>query len=345
MSTDDDRDLRALLHETADQITPHGTLDELRARTEKNPVRRWALPALAAAAVLAVVAGGIGWALRDDGSPTGATRPPATSPSGTPTTGTEQLERTGTVYYLGDTVNGPRLFPERTTLHADGDTDTGYALDAVDHALAGEAADPDYRSAWPTGLVLGGLGQDPGSNTIQVTFATDPNENRPDGMTEEVARLSVEQVVRSAQAWFGKPLEVEFFVESPVPGHPGGAYLSEDRLDSVYGVDTSRPVGASDDDSVLAPVQITSLTDGQTVKAGPLKVEGMASTFEGNVVWEARAGSEAESGFITAAECCTLSPYSFTVDLAPGTYTIVAHDTDESGDVRVNQDTKEIIVE
>ena len=80
-----------------------------------------------------------------------------------------------------------------------------------------------------------------------------------------------------------------------------------------------------------------------------MTVEGRASTFEANVVWELRVGGDAvvQHGFTTAAECCTLSPYRFTIkDVQPGTYTLVVHDTDESGGRRpVNSDSKEIVVE
>jgi hypothetical protein len=99
----------------------------------------------------------------------------------------------------------------------------------------------------------------------------------------------------------------------------------------------------------MAPVQVTSLLNGQTVPAGDLEVEGVAAASEANVQWELLVGGDAvvQSGFATAAECCTLSPYSFTVkDLQPGTYTLVVHDSDESGEGRpTNQDSKEIVVE
>jgi hypothetical protein len=53
------------------------------------------------------------------------------------------------------------------------------------------------------------------------------------------------------------------------------------------------------------------------------------------------------NGFTTAQECCTLSPYSFDVTAPPGDYTLVVHDTDESGGegIGISQDTKDITVE
>jgi hypothetical protein len=52
-------------------------------------------------------------------------------------------------------------------------------------------------------------------------------------------------------------------------------------------------------------------------------------------------------GFTTARECCTQSPYSFTVTAPPGDYTLVVHDTDESDGegVGTSEDTKRVKVE
>jgi hypothetical protein len=50
------------------------------------------------------------------------------------------------------------------------------------------------------------------------------------------------------------------------------------------------------------------------------------------VQWELlRDGAVVRRGYTTARECCTLSPYTFRVTAAPGTYTLVVHDEDVSG--------------
>ena len=62
----------------------------------------------------------------------------------------------------------------------------------------------------------------------------------------------------------------------------------------------------------------------------------------------ATSGDEVvRNGFTTARECCTLSPYSFTVTATPGDYTLVVHDTDESDGegIGTSEDTKRITVE
>ncbi|MGO4256800.1 Gmad2 immunoglobulin-like domain-containing protein [Marmoricola sp. RAF53] len=327
----DDGDLRALLHETAEQIAPHGSLEDIHARTGAK--RRRVVPVLAAAAALALVVGGIGWMLRDDG--TARSTGPAASPAGT---GSPTKE--SPVYFLGDTAAGPRLFSETRLLQTDAtDPTTGLAMDAANLAVAGDPADPDYRTAWPAGTEIRGMGGCSSDDCeIQITFAGRSVENRPAGMSEEVAALSVEQLVRTVQVAEDSHHRVFFAADTP-----DGTV----RLDHVLGVDTTGTVTAGSDDDVLAPVQITGPANGE--KTGRLvKVHGVAATFEANVVWEVLAGGDAvvKSGYTTARECCTLSEYGFNVELEPGTYTIVVHDTDESGEGRpVNQDTKEIIVE
>ena len=65
------------------------------------------------------------------------------------------------------------------------------------------------------------------------------------------------------------------------------------------------------------------------------------------MVWELKQGDRVvRNGFTTATECCTLSPYTFTVTHPPGDYTLVVHDTDESDGegIGTSQDTKDITV-
>ncbi len=112
----------------------------------------------------------------------------------------------------------------------------------------------------------------------------------------------------------------------------------------VLGVDTTRPVQRAGADSVLAPVLDHRPAEGATVPT-QFQVTGQASTFEANVVWELKQGDRVvRNGFTTATECCTLSPYTFTVTAAPGDYTLVVHDTDESDGegVGTSEDTKRV---
>ena len=70
-------------------------------------------------------------------------------------------------------------------------------------------------------------------------------------------------------------------------------------------------------------------------------MSGLAAAFEANVQWELmQGGTVVKKGFTTAEECCTMAPYSFTVDAPPGDYTIVVHDEDASGEGPARQDTR-----
>lgn len=331
-NTRDDGDLRALLHETAAQITPHGTFDDIKERTMKTGTRRWIAPTLAAAAAMALVVGGLGWMLRDNDSPTGSPSPgPATSPTGD-ATGAPLVQRAVPVYYAGQAARGTRLYREFQRREVC-ETDGCLATASITAALTGPAEDPDYRTLWPQGATVHAV--EAGADQIRIDLRGDLHD-RPAGMSAADAELAVQQLVYSAQAGFGNGRV------------PVQLVLDGKHTDTVLGVPASEPLAAASELDVLAPVQVSAPADGQTVKAGAVKVEGVAATFEANVVWEILVGGDAvvASGHTTAAECCRLAPYSFTVDLEPGAYTLVVHDTDESGEgLPVNQDTKEIIVE
>lgn len=330
----DDQDLRALLHETADQITPYGNLDDIRERTPRASKRRWILPSVAAAAAMLLVVGGVGWLVRSNVTNTHAAGSPATDP-------VPEFTWHQPIYFVGQAADGYRLFPDTVMLRACADC---LLTASVDAALQGRTNDVDYTSPWeldPTTTVA--VSTSP-ANAIPDSLVIDLGQadlaGRPAGMGAKLAGLAVQQLVYTAQAAYsaqhdGATLPVQF-------------QLNHQNTDTLLGVPTAGPVEVGNADELVAPVQIASPTSGAKVPAGKVTVTGVASTFEANVVWEVLNSSDAvvKSGFTTAAECCTLSPYSFTVDLQPGTYTVVAHDTDESGAGRpVNQDTKEIVVE
>lgn len=328
----DDQDLRALLHDTAEQITPHGSLDDIRARTAKAARRHRVLPALAAAAAIVAVIGGAAYLARDT-SPSTAT-PATTKPA-------EELTWHEPVYFLGQSADGFRLFPDTVTLSACADC---LLQASVDAALQGRTNDIDYTSPWELDNGTTVVARTSPENAIPDAIVIDLGQadlaGRPDGMDARTAELAVQQLVYTAQAAYsaqhdGQTLPVRF-------------RLNHQDTDTLLGVPTADPVERGNEDTLVALVQIGSPTSGAKLPAGQVTVRGFASAFEANVAWEVMLGGDAvvKSGFTTATECCTLAPYTFTVDLEPGTYTIVVHDSDESGEGRpVNQDTKEIVVE
>lgn len=333
----DDADLRRLFAETTEGIRPLGTLDDIRTRTEKvDPMaRRWFLPSIAAAAVMALVIGGAFWLTQDKDDPNvlgPADTPSATVPNEPNEPADPNANRGVPVYYAGDAARGTRLFREFQDMMVCAALDCLPSA-AVAAAVAGTPDDPDYRTLWPSGAQLEAFEQT--DDLLTVTLGGDLRE-RPAGMSAEDAGLAVEQVIYTVQAAVGRGrLPVQFLLN-------GG------RTDMILGVPVSEPLAAGEELDVLAPVQISSPGHGQVLQAGKVTVEGVAAVFEANVIWELLVGGDAvvDSGFTTAEECCTFAPYSFDLDLEPGTYTIVVRDEDMSGEGRpVNTDTREFVVE
>jgi hypothetical protein len=332
-----DDDLRRLLDDAVSGVQPHGTVADIRARTDQEtPMsKRWFLPTLAVAAVMAAVVGGAFWLLDDDQKLAPSGTPTPAVPSGAPSTTAsgdpgEAGVRAVPVYYVGETPHGKRLFREfhRVSAPSEGEI----AGPAVGQVLGAKPADPDYVNLW-SGLYDGKYDVTTSDDLITVDLRCDLHD-RPAGMSEDDARLAIQQLVYSAQAGLGKGRV------------PVQLLLDNEHTDSVLGVPASEPLAAADPDEIQAPVQIDTPADGDEV-SGTFTVTGRAAAFEANVVWELEQGDKVvKNGYATAQECCTLSPYSFRVTAPPGSYTLTVHDTDESGNgAPVNKDTKQITVQ
>lgn len=333
--TEHDDDLRRALHDAVADVRPEGSLDDIRSRTDKVvPMnsKRWILPTFTVAAVMALVVGGAFWLTQDDEPAAGPAATPsqgATSPADDPTAA-ETVTAAVPVYYLGDARSGQKLYREfqQMTLCPGAEC---LMNRSVVQALGGSPADPDYSTPWPDDAGVDATTYDGDVLTIDLTGDL---HDRPAGMDATTAELAIQQLVFSAQAGLG---------EGRVPVQ---LLLDGQHTDTVLGVPASEPLAAADEDDVLAPVQITTPEQGGEVSS-PVEVSGRAAAFEANVVWEVLAGGTVvEEGFATAEECCTLAPYSFTIDgLEPGSYTLVVHDEDMSGEGGpVNKDTKEFTV-
>ncbi|HYO41449.1 MAG TPA: Gmad2 immunoglobulin-like domain-containing protein [Nocardioidaceae bacterium] len=306
-----DDQVRGLLDDAVADVEPRRGLDDIRARTAtaRRRPRVWGVSAAAvlatAAAVLGVVVLGPGMV----GQPG-----PDPGPAAGPVTGPNQAREvapTVLVYFVGSAGGGPRLFPEPRVA-----TSKSAALDeAVAAAVSGTAADADYRSLWPTGTTMERAQLNAGVLSVDLSG---PVTERPPGLSQPGAALALQQLVLTAQGVTGSRVPVTFLVG----GRPAATVLGEP---------TSRPVAAAATEDIVTPVSVSVPTEGSTVTS-PFTVEGSASAFEANVQWElVRDGAVVKRGFATAAECCTLSPYSFRVTAPPGDYTLVVHDEDVSG--------------
>lgn len=329
-------DLHTLLHDAVSDVEPELGLAEIQARTSAPTRSRW-LPLLAAAAAVAVAAAGAGAWLAHEGT---TEAPPATHGKphpgkavGLPTTQPSDVGPsrpvTVPVYYVGSTPAGPRLFREFYRLDS---ADPVGLTAAARLAVRGAASDPDYASRWPASTRIRSVRIGEGSGLFEVRFGGAAPASRPAGMSAAEARMSLQQLAYTVQGTAQDTAPLVFF--------------SGDRqLHRVLGVRIPSVLERAAGDAVLAPVSITDPAEGATV-GNTFTVHGQAATFEANVQWELlRAGKVVDNGHTTATECCTLSPYSFTVHAAHGTYTLVVHAEDASGEGRpVPQDTKVITV-
>jgi hypothetical protein len=343
---DDPRDaqLRELLQNAVSDVEPTHGLDAIRSRTKVHPMTTrhpWLLAAgaavLATAATITVVnlAGNDNPARTSDdvgpaaGPVAGKTSSAPATPSaatGSPSTQPAVPGAALPVYYVGDTTHGPRLYRE---FHAA--RGTNLEAEAVKDAVAGSPADPDYTSLWPRGADVQTV-QKSGELIVVDLKGASLLHDRPAGMTPEQARLSVQQVIYTAQAGFQDRAPVQLLLDGR-------------KSDAVLGVPTSEPLAQAAPEDVLAQVWIIDPGQDARVSSG-FTVSGLAAAFEANVQWELKQGDKTvKDGFTTARECCTMSPYSFTVDAPPGDYTLVVHDDASGGEGPGPwQDTKDISI-
>lgn len=227
------------------------------------------------------------------------------SPSDTPTAEPVSVG----VYYVIDTRAGFRLVREQREVAADDP-----AAAAVAEMIAGPI-DPDYATTWNPDTEV--LGVTRAGKAIVVDLSADA---RTANVGSEGAALMIQQLVYTASEAIDETAPVQLTIEGEPAGELWGA------------VSWTKPVRRADPLDVRQLVQIDTPTEGATVSS-PVTVSGEAATFEANVPWRVLdpQGKVVKKGFTTAAEAFTFSPYSFTVKLKPGTYTIEVSEDDPSG--------------
>lgn len=300
--------LRAALHAHAHRATPGYRLESIlsEAGAVAGPTRRigwWAWGALAAAALLAVAllvpgllrgapdAAPVVPAATSTGSATSAPTPeptPSPTPTSEPSTTTSEPSATSEptadgspaalpvylVAQIGDDLRMVRLY--REWVNVEGVT-RGAPVEertraALQSALAGSAPGTDgYLYTWD-GVTVEDL--EVGTDRITVTLSG-PG---PDPMDEEWARISVQQLVWTAQAAVGQGAVPVRFVVSD----------GSDRLFGRFPTDRdyNRPASTDLYYEDLAPIWVNSPTRGQVLDGADVVVSGEATTFEGAFSWE-----------------------------------------------------------
>jgi len=323
-----DSDLHSLFEDAVSDVHPEGGTSEIRARAGRPSASRWVPLTVAAAVATAVVIVGGAWLGQQESgnAPAAGSGGTAPEPSSQPSSEARRTLQVP-VYYVGSTAAGPRLFAESHVVPNTTDSDLQVA---VEEALRGDPIDPDYSPAFRNETSTARASTDGETITIDLSDDLGATVDMPD----ESGTAGVQALVWTAQAATSSQQPVRFTID----GRP---------TDRVYNVDTSAPLQRASADSILAAVSIATPAEGAVVPTR-FEVSGQAATFEANVVWELKRGDEVvRNGFTTAEECCTLSPYSFTVTATPGDYTLVVHDTDESDGegIGTSADTKRITVE
>lgn len=350
---DHDPRLSHLLSDAVSDVEPQDALAEIRSRTKVTPMsarRPWLYAVggavVATAATVAAVAalGGSPQPTADDAgpaasqSPTDEPAPSESAESPEPTEPTEASEppeaaskATVPAYFVRDTPQGLRITREFQSV----ETSSSPEVEAVRLAVTGQPLDPDYRSLWPSGSGVEGIGVSPDDIAVYLTGDV---RDRPAGMTQDEAELALQQVVYTAQGAVGQGrLAVNFAVNGK-------------QADRILGVPASHLRNAPENET-LALVSISSLSEGETVN-DKFVVSGIANSFEATVPWEVRKGDKVVAkGFATADGWMDkLYPWTTQVNvskLAPGTYTFAALTDDPSGGSEgagPTEDTKTIVV-
>lgn len=338
--------LRAGLEREVAGIRPRERLDAILARAHGEDLRsadgnslasrwqRWLLP-VAVAAMVALVAVGI-WVVRQPvptpppaaSSTSSAVQTPTsgtatTSTEGTPTTGSTTTVPGGTramtvpVYYLGPVADGSTklvLFREFTSTQVPSPGEPAdQATTALQEAVVGGPPGAPYRPMW-RGVRVDRVTVT--SSEIGVTLSTGAK-----GLDPAEGRIAVQQLVWTAQAAVNEGnLPVRFSLAD------GSTTLAGDL---TTGQTYLRPTGEAAA-QLLSPVWISEPSRGQALKAGPVKVTGVASTFEANVQWRVlRAGQVVASGHTTASVSAPgRGTYEFTTGPLPvGDYAVQVFDT------------------
>jgi spore germination protein GerM len=304
---------------------------------EAMTAQRKRFTSLLAAGALALTLAGCG----DDPEPTaadpGSEETSESTPADDPTESTSVPTESGEpsaemvtvpVYFVGTTPQGPRLFREFRKVQADNPLEEAAAL-----LTAGDTADPDYRTLFPSGSFKSVEYAD---GTIVVEVSDDSWKTPAPGMSAGHGRVAVQQLVYTLQGVQQEraPVVVELN-GSPVP---------------LFGVDTAGGIKASPQLDILGLVNVTTPEEGQEV-SGTFTADGVASSFEANVPWQIRQGDEVvKEGFATAGGWVDkLYPWQAEVDMSglePGEYTFAAMTDDPSGGEGggPTEDTKTIIV-
>lgn len=203
-------------------------------------------------------------AAEDSPSPTPESESSAPAAASPPSSGSSAEGRTVVpVYYAVSTQKaGPRLVREFTGVESEDPL-----LAAANLVTSGDPANDTYRTLWPGGEVTGVQDDE---STITVALADNGLSRRPQGMTARQAHQAIQQMVYTLQGVAQARRPVTFTFE----GEPA----------MVLGIDTSNGIRQDRALKALNLVSITTPEAGASLTGRQIRIEGVANSFEGNVV-------------------------------------------------------------
>lgn len=300
-------------------------LQRIRSGTEAARRPWWkhpATPALAAAAVLGLMAGGIAVVLGgdDDGtvvagatsSESTSTSPSESAPDPSESSTAAPIESDVYVYYVGDDDGTPRLYREQRPNPGSGPVEA-----ALGTMLAEPALDPDYSSRW-SGAKLD-------SYTVAGDTATVELSDSP-VTAGEVTSFGLQQIVYTVTANDKAVKQVKLVVD---------------------GTPQDEPVGRAPMVDVQGLIWLLGPAEGATVSS-PVEITGYGTAFEATVSWEVRregADKVVAEGFTQAGANGEFDDFADSVELEPGTYEIRAFESSAEDGRPLNVDSKTFTVE
>jgi Immunoglobulin-like domain of bacterial spore germination/Sporulation and spore germination len=300
--------LRSAMRDETDRIEPADHLQDILRRTSRpryarTSRRRWVIGIAAAGLVAASVTMTV-WVVDQ----TGGHNPPGPVVSVLPPVNVP-------LYYAQANGAGKylvRIFPEQHQVPSTGNI----GFDAVSALFTTMPTDPDYRSLWISGSVESVTHQ-PGLITVDLSA-----DAATTGAHDDVA---LQQIVYTVQHALDSRDPVRILISG---GPPAGA---------------SEPLQAAPANQIEGAIMVDTPSQGATVQS-PVTVRGSASVYEGTVMWEIlKDGRIVKHDFTTALSGQELSPFSFTIDLDPGSYTLRIYDA--SGGSPMFVETKQFTVE
>lgn len=227
-------------------------------------------------------------------------------------------------YWVADTSRGFRLYREFVRINPTPDAITAALRQLVSH----KPVDSDYVSLWPLDTTINSVTVNGDTALIDLTFSKL-------NVGAEAESLAIAQLVWTATAAETSIKKISLTVDGK-------------KVESLAGhVDATKPFMRGPSYEVLAPVWITSPTEGQLVAAKGFMLSGMASTFEANVSWKVfKEGVLITQGSTTALEAAPAwKPWSIAIPgLAPGKYLFVAMEYSAKDGSLVTQDTKNVVL-